>query len=79
MLDLQDLPAFAWHLCVASIRLARPVDQYRSPGAIAFASRSITSTSVVRAEQAGLQARVGRHLRGDGTRHWHIDYLRAVR
>jgi Uri superfamily endonuclease len=26
----------------------------------------------------GLRARVGRHLRGDGKRHWHIDYLRAV-
>jgi Uri superfamily endonuclease len=26
----------------------------------------------------GLRARVGRHLRGDGTLHWHIDYLRAV-
>jgi Uri superfamily endonuclease len=26
----------------------------------------------------GLRARVGRHLRGDGARHWHIDYLRAI-
>jgi Uri superfamily endonuclease len=26
----------------------------------------------------GLRSRVGRHLRGDGTPHWHIDYLRAV-
>ena len=26
----------------------------------------------------GLRARVGRHLRSDGTSHWHIDYLRAV-
>jgi Uri superfamily endonuclease len=26
----------------------------------------------------GLRARVGRHVRGDGTPHWHIDYLRAV-
>jgi Uri superfamily endonuclease len=26
----------------------------------------------------GLRARLGRHLRGDGTRHWHIDYVRAV-
>ena len=25
----------------------------------------------------GLRARVGRHLRGDGARHWHIDYLRS--
>ena len=24
----------------------------------------------------GLAARVGRHLRGSGKRHWHIDYLR---
>jgi Uri superfamily endonuclease len=26
----------------------------------------------------GLRARVGRHLRGDSPRRWHIDYLRAV-
>jgi len=26
----------------------------------------------------GLQARVGRHARGDGALHWHVDYLRAV-
>lgn len=26
----------------------------------------------------GLRARLRRHLRGSDTRHWHIDYLRAV-
>ena len=26
----------------------------------------------------GLQARLGRHLRGEGRTHWHIDYLRAA-
>ena len=26
----------------------------------------------------GLRARLGRHLRGDGSRHWHIDYLRKI-
>jgi Uri superfamily endonuclease len=26
----------------------------------------------------GLRARLGRHLRGDGKPHWHIDWLRAV-
>jgi Uri superfamily endonuclease len=26
----------------------------------------------------GLQARLGRHLRGDGHPHWHIDWLRAI-
>lgn len=26
----------------------------------------------------GLRARVHRHARNDGTRHWHVDYLRAV-
>ncbi len=26
----------------------------------------------------GVQARVHRHARGDGTLHWHVDYLRAV-
>lgn len=26
----------------------------------------------------GIRARLGRHLRGGGVPHWHIDYLRAV-
>ena len=26
----------------------------------------------------GLRSRLGRHLRGDGAKHWHIDYVRAV-
>lgn len=26
----------------------------------------------------GLRSRLGRHLRGDGVKHWHIDYVRAV-
>ena len=26
----------------------------------------------------GLRARLGRHLRGGGARHWHIDYVRAA-
>jgi Uri superfamily endonuclease len=26
----------------------------------------------------GLQARLSRHLRGDGRQHWHIDWLRTV-
>ena len=26
----------------------------------------------------GLRARLGRHLRGDGVTHWHIDYLRTM-
>lgn len=26
----------------------------------------------------GVRARVERHVRGDGARHWHIDHLRAV-
>jgi Uri superfamily endonuclease len=26
----------------------------------------------------GLRARVGRHARGDGATHWHVDYLRAA-
>lgn len=26
----------------------------------------------------GLRARVGRHARGEGALHWHVDYLRAV-
>ena len=26
----------------------------------------------------GVKARVGRHVRGEGALHWHVDYLRAV-
>lgn len=26
----------------------------------------------------GLRSRLGRHLRGDGVKHWHIDYVRAA-
>jgi Uri superfamily endonuclease len=37
----------------------------------------ITSISAALVEQV-VCARVGRHLRGDSPRRWHIDYLRAV-
>lgn len=26
----------------------------------------------------GLRARLRRHIRGSGTRHWHVDYVRAI-
>lgn len=28
--------------------------------------------------RSGLEQRVGRHLRGDGKKHWHIDHLRGM-
>ena len=77
MFNLQDLPAspgtYALHLRVSraySITLGRlgqlilPVGHYFYLGSARGAG--------------GLRARVGRHLFGDGTRHWHIDYLRTV-
>lgn len=44
---------------------------YPFPGGHYFYAGSARGTG-------GLQARLGRHLRGDGARHWHIDYLRAA-
>lgn len=76
MIDLQDLPVsrstYALHLSVSH---AQPINvgrlgQYHLPAGDYFYVGSARGAG-------GLQARVGRHLRGDGNRHWHIDYLRA--
>ncbi len=77
MIDLQDLPvsrgSYALHLSVSH---AQPINvgrlgQYHLPAGDYFYVGSACGAG-------GLQTRVGRHLRGDGNRHWHIDYLRAV-
>lgn len=77
MIDLQDLPvlrgAYALHLFVSR---AQPISvgrlgQPHLPAGDYFYVGSARGAG-------GLQARVGRHLRGNGARHWHIDYLRAV-
>jgi Uri superfamily endonuclease len=76
MFKLQDLPAahgtYALHLLILR---AQPISigclgQYQLPAGDYFYLGSARGAG-------GLQARVGRHLRGDGKRHWHIDYLRA--
>ena len=77
MLNLQDLPVsrgtYALHLYVWH---ARPISigrlgQSHLPAGDYFYLGSARGAG-------GLRARVGRHLRGDGTPHWHIDYLRAA-
>jgi Uri superfamily endonuclease len=77
MINFQDLPAshgtYVLHLFVSHaqpIKVGRlglhhlPIGDYFYMGSARGAG--------------GLRARVGRHLRGDGTLRWHIDYLRAV-
>ena len=77
MLNPQDLPishgTYALHLYVSHaqpIKIGR-LGQHHLPMGDYFYLGSACGAG-------GLQARVGRHLRGDGARHWHIDYLRAV-
>lgn len=41
-----------------------------APGAYVYVGRAFGP--------GGVRARVQRHVRGDGARHWHVDYLRAV-
>jgi Uri superfamily endonuclease len=77
MLDFRYLPpscgVYVLHLCVSRSQLLAvgclgrpnlPVGHYFYVGSAHGAG--------------GLRARVGRHLRGAGALHWHIDYLRAV-
>ena len=77
MNNLQDLPAvpgtYVLHLSVLPaqrVSVGR-LGQQRFPSGDYFYVGSARGAG-------GVQARVGRHLRGDGARHWHIDYLRAV-
>jgi Uri superfamily endonuclease len=77
MLDFRDLPAsrgvYVLQLYVAhpqSLVIGR-LGQYGLPVGHYFYVGSAHGGG-------GLRARVGRHLHGAGTLHWHVDYLRAV-
>ncbi len=77
MFNLQDLPSshgtYALHLHVSgsySITLGR-LGPAIIPAGYYFYLGSARGAG-------GLRARVGRHLSGDGTLHWHIDYLRGI-
>jgi len=77
MISLPDLPVspgtYALHLLVSRARLIGigRLGQYRVPIGDYFYLGSARGAG-------GLRARVGRHLRGDGALHWHIDTLRAA-
>jgi Uri superfamily endonuclease len=77
MINLQDLPAvpgtYVLHLSVLLVQRVSVghLGQQHFPIGAYFYVGSARGAG-------GLRARVGRHLRGDGARHWHIDYLRAV-
>ena len=77
MFDIHDLPAsrgaYVLHLSVASaqrISVGRLGHYHFSAGDYFYVGSAHGA--------GGLRARIGRHLRGAGTRHWHIDYLRAI-
>jgi len=77
MLDFQDLPtdhgAYVLHLSLAQpqlICIGRLGLQQFSVGDYVYSGSARGA--------GGLRARVNRHLRGSGIRHWHIDYLCAV-
>jgi Uri superfamily endonuclease len=76
MINLQNLPAtggtYVLHLSVLPaqrIRVGRLGQQHFPIGDYFYVGSARGA--------GGLRARVGRHLRGDGAQHWHIDYLRA--
>ncbi len=75
--EIQTLPA-SHGTYVLSLFVARPqpitigrLGQFNLPAAHYFYVGSARGAG-------GLRARVGRHVRGDGTQRWHIDYLRVV-
>ena len=77
MFAIHELPgsrgAYVLHLYISHsqpLTIGR-LGQYRLPVGHYFYAGSAHGAG-------GLRARVGRHLRGAGTLHWHIDYLRAV-
>jgi Uri superfamily endonuclease len=77
MLNLQDMPVsygtYALHLNMSHaqpIKIGR-LGHYHFPIGDYFYLGSARGAG-------GLRARVGRHLRGNGAQHWHIDYLRAA-
>ena len=55
---------------VRTIEVGALGDMHVSPGTYVYVGSAFGP--------GGLQARVGRHVRGDGSLHWHVDYLRAV-
>lgn len=77
MSDFYGLPAahgaYVLHLYVSSPRplIIGRLGQYRLPDGHYFYAGSAHGAG-------GLRARVGRHLRGADTLHWHIDYLCAA-
>jgi Uri superfamily endonuclease len=77
MFDMHELPAargaYVLHLYVSHSRpiMIGRLGQYSLPVGHYFYAGSARGAG-------GLRARLGRHLRGAGTLHWHIDYLRAV-
>jgi Uri superfamily endonuclease len=77
MIKVQDLPvapgAYALHLSLARsqiIRVGRLGRHHIPAGHYLYCGSAHGA--------GGLQARIGRHLRGEGVVHWHIDTLRAV-
>ena len=74
---MNDLPkslgTYALHLYLpTAIKLnVGKLGQFNLPGGDYFYIGSAFN-------RGGLKARLGRHLRGGGIPHWHIDYLRAV-
>jgi Uri superfamily endonuclease len=77
MITSQNLPAlpggYALHFVVSRAQLIEigRLGQWHFPIGAYFYLGSARGAG-------GLQARVGRYVRGDGARHWHIDYLRAA-
>ena len=77
MINFQDLPNLhGSYVLQLSVRRSQPIDVgrlelYQLPLGDYFYVGSARGAG-------GLQARAGRHLRGVGARHWHIDYLRAI-
>ncbi len=77
VLHVHDLPsahgAYVLQLWVShsqSVTIGR-LGQYQLPAGYYFYVGSARGSG-------GLRSRVGRHLRGGGPRHWHVDYVRAV-
>jgi len=71
---MTDAPGtYALLLCAAeeqSIEVGALGDMVVRPGTYVYVGSAFGP--------GGLRARVGRHARGDGALHWHVDYLRAV-
>jgi Uri superfamily endonuclease len=77
MFNLQDLPTssgtYALQLSIGraqSLCIGRLGQQHLPTGDYFYLGSACGA--------GGLRARVGRHLRGDGQRHWHIDHMRTV-